>query len=554
LLVGLTAASRMEQRAGRLDSARALLRVEVEESRTAANPSLFPDALVRSATVSEEEGDHAAAMQLAHAALAASERISDVSLRERALANSRAGEGAILVNDDPRRANDSLTTAIRFYQDAKLNAFLPAPYLYRARASLLLGKRDEALLDLERGIVEIERQPLQLPGLAAASPVDDAGEALFDDAIRLTLDRGDRNRAFQYAERRLAQSGFGLNAAHPPAIEDLQRRLRGTATIVLHITSLSDEVVVFAVAGSDAIVARSPISRAHLVQLAAAAENGDAATLRALFDVLIRPSARILDRGEEVIVIADRRLERVPFAALYDAARKRHLIQNLSVAIAPSAAVLDNIETSAPREITAITLPSGERVATNALPETGGEVNEIVPLYAEAHVISTTDATYASLHEALRRDAVVHIAGHTERQQGSDDTALRFAGGERATWSRIAADSVGRNTIVVLAACETLRGSASPHIRSLSLGAAFAAAGAGSVIGTLTPIGDADARELFLAIHRRLSAGESPAQALRHTQLDAITSGRLPAWQSIALLTRCIQTPRIKGRPSWARS
>ncbi len=553
LLVGLTAASRMEQRAGRLDSARALLAVEVEESRTAANPSVFPDALVRSATVSEEQGDHAAATRLAREALAAAERISDVSLRDRAVANSRAGEGAILVAEDPGRANDSLTTAIRFYQDAKLNAFLPTPYLYRARASMLLGKRDDALTDLERGIVEVERRPLQLPGSAVAA-VDDSGDALFDDAIRLTLDRGDRTLAFQYAERRLVQSAFGMNAVHPRTIEDLQRRLRGTATIVLHLTSLPDEVVAFAVAENDVAVARAHISRVHLVQLAAAVENGDATSLRDLFDVLIRPSSGILERGDEVIVIADRRLERVPFAALYDTRRKRHLIQDVSVAIAPNAAVLDNVETSAPRVITAITLPSGERVATHALPEANGEVSEIVPLYAEGHVIATVNATYASLHDALLRNAVVHVAGHTEREPGTGDAALRFADGDRATWSRIAADSVGRNTIVVLAACETLRGSTSPDVRSLSLGAAFAAAGAGNVIGTLTPIGDADARELFLSIHRYLAAGDSPAQALRQTQLEAITSGRLPAWQSIALLTRCIQIPRVRRRASWATS
>jgi len=77
---------------------------------------------------------------------------------------------------------------------------------------------------------------------------------------------------------------------------------------------------------------------------------------------------------------------------------------------------------------------------------------------------------------------------------------------------------------------------------------AFAAAGAGNVIGTLTPIGDADARELFLSIHRQLAAGIPPAQALRQTQLEAINSGRLPAWQSIALLTRCIQSRHANRR------
>src|SRR5205085_1951177 len=214
-----------------------------------------------------------------------------------------------------------------------------------------------------------------------------------------------------------------------------------------------------------------------------------------------------------------------------------------SVGVARSASELDLAKPIAPRSVVLIALPTGDR----ALPEASGEIDDIAPLYTQSTRIAPTEATYRAMREATaapRRDVVIHIAGHTEPQRGEDDAALRFNDGERATWSKIAADHLDRGAVVVLAACNTLRASASPHIRSLSLGAAFVAAGAGNAIGTLTPIGDADARELFLSIHKSLAAGASPAHALRRAQLDALATERLPAWKLVALMTRCITTSR----------
>jgi CHAT domain-containing protein len=126
-----------------------------------------------------------------------------------------------------------------------------------------------------------------------------------------------------------------------------------------------------------------------------------------------------------------------------------------------------------------------------------------------------------------------------------------FVGGsgklERVSWKTIVASPSPNRGVVVLAACETLRPPSSTATRALSLGAAFSAAGAGDVVGTLTPVGDRDARLLFGALHRHLAAGERPAEALRGVQQEAIimdkTSGGRRAWRAIALLTRRIPAP-----------
>src|SRR5206468_2141371 len=125
---------------------------------------------------------------------------------------------------------------------------------------------------------------------------------------------------------------------------------------------------------------------------------------------------------------------------------------------------------------------------------------------------------FRAIRNAAAQTDVVHIGGHTARLRGGDDTALLLAGGERVSWTSIAATPFARRTLFVLAGCETLRAPAEPYVRSMSIGAAFIAAGAGNVIGTLAPVADEDARELFLSIHRELAAGASPAEAVRRVQ------------------------------------
>ena len=498
VVVALGGAASMEQHAGRADAARALFALEVENARATKSDVLLAEALVRNAMSAEETGDHDDAVKLVREAMIVASHIADPSVRSRTIADARLAEGAV------RGSIAALDLAIDFYRRAGLVNDLPAAYLYRARA-----RRDrDVLRDLDAGIAAAER----------ADRIVEGRDALFQDAIKATLARGETKRAFEYAERYRGASGS--------TIDDLQRRLRGTTTEVLHLTTLPDEVVAFAIASDDVTVARSRVPQEQLADLSPSE----------LFELLIRPSERLVDRGNMLIVVADRPLERIPFAALYDAKRKCSLIERIAVAVAPSAAALDGRAVRTPRSVVAMQLPAFDK----PLLETGGEVESIARIYAQTRVIAARDATFRALHDAAREQTIVHIAGHTELQAGSEDDALRFSDGERATWSRIVHERYDRATIVVLAACNTLRRSPSPHVRSLSLGAAFAAAGAGNVIGTLTPIADADARELFLAIHRNLAAGASPAQAVRRAQRDAIAAGHLPAWQSIEILTRCI--------------
>ena len=190
------------------------------------------------------------------------------------------------------------------------------------------------------------------------------------------------------------------------------------------------------------------------------------------------------------------------------------------------------------RSVVAMVLPSGERGQTVALPETQLEAGDVVSAYRRGVAIDAADASVANLIREAPLADVIHIAGHTQRQAGIGDDALLFAGhageAERVTWRGVAAMTLG-HPIVVLAACETLRAPPTPHAHALSIGAGFLAAGASAVIGTLVPIADNEAREIFRIVHRGLAAGGSAAVAVQRAQIEALAK-QSKAWRAITVL------------------
>jgi hypothetical protein len=252
------------------------------------------------------------------------------------------------------------------------------------------------------------------------------------------------------------------------------------------------------------------------------------------YDAVIRPFDALLAHCDQVIVVADRSLRDVAFAALYDASTKRYLVERMAVSTAMSASALRPLPARAAGSLLAVALPSDDAAG---LPETRTEVADVQSMYAKAVTVAPSFAAFV----AAAPDAqVIHIAGHTQKQSGNDGNVLLF-GRDRVTWRAIADRRLPRTPVVVLAACETL----SANAGSMTLGDGFLAAGATDVIGTLTPIADADARELFHAIHRRLAAGDTPSAAVRAAQVEAICPPT-DAWRAIVSLTEGFTREREK--------
>jgi hypothetical protein len=546
LLVTIGDAANVELRTGRFESAQALLAVEEAMHRTAGDDAQLSGALVRKVLIGSTLGGMGDPSRVAREAMTIARRIADPAIRARAVADATFAAGAAALGNEPHQAFALLSQGIDSYAAMGNSLYLPEARLLRARASLKLGDAGAAAHDLQAGIDEMERH-VAVAGAVTGSGVLDARGALFDGLIALLLDRGDLAGAFAYAER--ARPRRTPSGEARPSVTALQRELAGSDTAVLELSVLPREVTAFAITADDFAVSRYPIARDDILARAA---RDDGETLRALYEVFIRGSEPALRKARRLIVAADPALQGVPFAALFDIRTGRYLIERMPVAVTLSASALR----AAPpgrgtRSLVALALPAGEENSTVALPEKEAELAELARTYANANLIDADRASLAALAEGANGAGVIHIGGHTARQAGAGEEALLFRGrgtaADPVTWSRVASLQFGGHfdaPIVVLAACETLRAPLSRQAQGMSLGGGFLAAGASSVIGTLVPIADADARQIFLAVHQELARGSSAAAALRHAQLDAIAAeprGHAPAWRAVAVLTNRIE-------------
>ncbi|HEV7426514.1 MAG TPA: CHAT domain-containing protein [Thermoanaerobaculia bacterium] len=544
LATTIAAAMHAELRSGRSDAALALSGLARSAASASARPDLVIDALVNESMLETVTGHPNEAMALAREAGALARATPDAALRDGKLAAVAAATGAAAAGSDPRGAVNALTEAIAFYRQHEMEAFLPEPLLLRARAASGAGDTASAMRDLEAAMAVVERPHGGRDGVAGAGFLD-AEHAVFTDALRLSLDRGDTAAAFAFAER---SRGGSITIA------GLQRRLAGSGAAVIEIVAVPGELVTFAVSEKDVVVAR----RARAIDTIAAladqtlSEPGTAAA-SALYDDVIRPVEAVVAHARQLIIVPDARLRSAPFSALYDSGTRRRLIERCAVSVASSAASLErDVAPIGTPSVVAIALPGAGATLSSALPEADRETHEVSTIYRHAQTIPPDAATLAALRNAGASADVLHIAGHTEQQPGGGEQALLLTadaggGNTRATWKTIASLAPIHASVIVLAACETLRPPSSAATHALSLGEAFLSAGAADVIGTLAPIGDRDARVLFAAFHRLVANGSRPADALRAVQQEAIAASAKNdgpgAWRAVALLTRRIHAP-----------
>ena len=534
LAIGLASAATLELRTGRRDEARALLGLAATAAAEARNDTLLVDMLMQSALLDAADGDSEGAMRHAETARQAASRIADAPLRERATAYADVANAAATLSSNPAAAGRLATAAIDFFTAHDVAVHLPLCYLLRARSALRAGERAAAAADLDLAIAAVDAHPIALGNDITTAGVLDAAPAIFDEAIGLALDRGDAAAAFGYAERKNRRQARGVATAEV-TLETLRARLTGSGTSVLALTVLPQRVVAFAISARGAFTTERAATREEVTALADRARSlSDETALRALYELLIGSSESRLRAEPRAIIVADPLLQGVPFGALIDSA-SQPLIAHVSVGVAATAASLTKTSAPALRSVALVALPSGVASATTALPETDRELADIAAAYGTS-AITRAGATIASISRAALTADVLHIAGHTARLRGNDDVALMLDDGQTASWRAITAIPLRNQTVVVLAACETLRAPRSRQSRGLSLGNAFLAAGAAEVIGTLAPIADRDAAALFADVHRQLAGGSSGMDAVRHAQLLA-SHERGTAWRALSVLT-----------------
>ena len=259
-------------------------------------------------------------------------------------------------------------------------------------------------------------------------------------------------------------------------------------------------------------------------------------SLTLFYELLVNPVSDLLDE-QEIIIVPDRNLYRVPFAALLDESGK-YLSERFRIRVVPSLSTLKLIQDS----------PADYHCETGALvvgdPDVGmviyrEEINKkFVPLPGarrEAEMIARRlgvwpllgqDATKQAVLEKLTSVSLIHIAAHGNAERGeialaplqpvrpgsTAQTGIPQEDDYLLKMSDISKVKV-RAKLVVLSCCHSGRG----QIRAegvVGIARAFLGAGARSVLVTLWALDDRVTKKLMSLFYEHLIQGESASKSL----------------------------------------
>jgi len=502
---------------GRGAAAVALARLAVDDATTP--PIIVALHLAKRARVLEQVNDADALRATLAEARQAARGVTDSAARALAETQISVEEAALRSKHDPAAAIAALDRAVTFFSERDAAYLLPYVYLQRARARRAAGDRDGAASDYAAAMRSTAAQQSYLddPALRAAF-LDTETEAV-DESVDLELSRGAAAPAFAIADRRHALAATVTAPRLDPNVAIVEYAVLPHSLAIFCLTGghLSEETI--AIDRNDLGARVETFVEEIRRRAPAGGIRGDAAALHRLLVAPIEP--RLAGAGE-LVIVPDRQLYAVPFAALYDQRRQHFLVEDFVIRLAPAAA---GPPSKAGAALTPALVVADPHVA-GAPPLRGAreEAARIAALHG-ATLLTGDEATAERFAEIAPQAALIHYAGHANSDATTSYGALLLAGGHGVvSANEIRHLPLRRQPLVVLAACGTFRGDPAHVAGMSSIARAFLLAGARGVVGTLWEIDDDVSAPLLLRFHQALRAGASPARALREAQLAMLRS------------------------------
>lgn len=545
----------------------------VHQARLSGNDLLLVDALCwRGLLKAQLDDGDGVEKDFARARERLKLRGEDVS-RHRSEAMLDLVEGELRIERDAAGAVRLLTSALERFAELGHHPLALVAYRTRAEAWRRAGNLRKAEADLASALrvydrfgraIQAEEERLAFLGVT---------EGVFDELISLqAVDLGAPARAFDSADRsrtrvlpvhlagvqgRDERQKLLQAEPEPLGLEEVQRQLP-PGTVLVQYSVLPDRLLVWVVrregwsflqkAGSEADL-RTRVKRLRSFGRQEWDEDSSQ-----LYDLLLRPWIGGVGEGETLVVIPDKTLHSVPFAALRNRDSGRYLVEEHRLAVSPSATLYVRAlgrehPLSRPPRVLAVGNPAFDRglFPLPSLPGAEAEARAVAALHpGSSDLLTGADATSREFLSRVRQYEWIHFAGHAMvnlqnpllsmlvlAPSGTGDTGA-------VTAREIYSMDLGATRMVVLSACET--GAYDPDGEGASaLARAFLAAGVPTVVASLWKVDDQPTSRLFQAFHRSLRAGSDPVSALREAQIGLLREseedfGSPEAWAAFEVI------------------
>jgi CHAT domain-containing protein/tetratricopeptide (TPR) repeat protein len=567
----LVTSIRTEVEEKNFDSALSLASIAVDDLRHTRQPVAVSVAESMRAQALAGLGDSQASFRSIARAHEIALTVADPMLRRRTLVDLDVAEAAVR-RTTPSTSLHLIDASIAFYRSIHGTAWLPKAYLERGKTNVAAKDDASALIDFDTALREVDLERSSIMDRNLRAFFYDTERSLTSEKIALLLRRGEKARAFDFCDGARARSVYeqltnkAIAVPRTTSTEQVKANLPSSSAL-LEYALLDDAVVIFYFAPSHAGAVRvgtSPVAMRtaiehcndllqHRSTLAAVQQQ-----LAVLYQLLIKPVRAELVGVERLIIVPDRQIHAVPFAALYDADRRRYVVDDYVLSIAPSAMIAHQAPTLALAPALVVSDPHIENGSD--LPNAAREADAVAAMYDSATVLTGERATRARFIAAAQHSGMVHYAGHADSDSSDPFGTLHLASdGSHHTGdldaNAIASLNLSKAELVILAACGTMRGD-SQHVEGMpSIARAFLAAGARNVIGTLWEVDDDAVVPLFQNVHAQLRSGANPPVALRSAQVALAHCGdprlRHPStWGPVEILSAAIEESPARLRRS----
>jgi CHAT domain-containing protein len=513
-------------------------------------------------------------------------RMEDSPLRSQMAALALITEGLCAEQDDPSTAAVLLRRglAIQRASGNQFDAIDDTTAL--AAAELAAGRPREAMATLEDAIAlfenlrsTVENPVLRMQAFRRVQPA-------FDSFIRLRIQDSpaDLETAFRLAERSRARVLLELRRREsvPVArredfatLAEIERSLPTTTALVSYV-ALSDEILAWVVTREGSALRRLNVPRDTLLSVVAGfrremmAMAPEPALQRAgsvLFDQLIEPLG-LSPEKESLILVPDRWLCRIPFAALFDRRTGRYLIEERTLTTVPSATLLlraaqtpPSSHRRAPASILAVGVSSPGSFAGSSLPSLPGAAREartVASLYRKSRLLLDSEATKANFLRLSAAVDVTHFAGHAVVDlEAPGRSALLLARGpgnelQPLSLADLLEAGFGATRLVVLSACRAQDGLLDDREELLGLAGALLAAGVPEVVASPWNVDDHDLLSLMTMFHeeylKQPAAGAAFRRAVIRLRRSLSPAVRSPAvWGGFTVLSGQMREETANG-------
>jgi CHAT domain-containing protein len=465
------------------------------------------------------------------------QRIADPAMRSILELPVLSAESDLFRATNPSQAAATAQKAIDIGQGRGDQSRLPPFYLRLAKANIVWGRLNAAEEAVARGIQALDATRGRRADVSGISAFDESWQ-LLETATRLSIRRGDYERAFALAERARIATGDARDR-EVVSLKEARGQLAADEAVMV-LNQFDDDLAVWLIRRDAVTVITTPVRRLDSERLIARQqeevrfETAEPSSSAELFDAIVRPLAGQLQGVERMTVVPDATYQDASFAALWDRVRGRFLVEQFTLSAAPSVAALATREPRSSSSQGRALIVAADREAATAQAVAAEYRGPVVVTGASATPVRfATDATTAD---------VVHLTVPTfdnrafpqlSRVVLSDEPEQPFSG--NLLGRDIAARPLPATRIVVL---DEMR--RQPNYRTAGtfiLARAFLAAGVPAVLSTLPGADERATRELMVRFHRELASQASAAEVLTRLQRNVLRSNgrRLGAWSALVM-------------------